>query len=324
MSDFLNNLIARSYGLMPVAQPRLTSCFEPVANNAWADHTWADHSQAFPLESEELRPQSDETKTDVTYLQATHAQTIHEPEAEQALKRSPGVEPELSDSSPEGARIVARSIKTEWRQPDVGLMADAANYSQPGEKASRAETARPSTQNLAQADRRAEVPPAQADRRVEVPSSVNQAQRLESEAAVEPNTTRPAADRVLNEHHTMAAERGLNDHHTIGDRPSPSNLSVNHQRNVDLKRRAVAPTKVALQSEERVEQQQQVAPVSIKTPSGAVAESSPPNIRVTIGRIDVRAVVPDSKPTQNPAPPCQTHVPLSLEEYLERRNGGER
>lgn len=300
MSDFLNNLIARSYGLKPVAQPRLPSCFEPVANNAWADHTWADHSQAFPLESEEFVPQSDETKTDATYLQATHPQTIHEPDAEQALKRSSGVEPQPSDSSPEGARIVARSIKTEWRQPDDGLMADAANHSQPGEKASRAETARPSTQNLAQADRRAQVP-----------SSINQAQRSEREAALETDSTRPAA------------EPGFNEHHTIGDAPSPSNLSVNHQRNVDLKRRAVAPTKVALQSKESVEQQQ-VAPVSIKTPSGAVAESSPPNIRVTIGRIDVRAVVPDSKSTPNPAPPCQTHVPLSLEEYLKRRNGGER
>lgn len=52
---------------------------------------------------------------------------------------------------------------------------------------------------------------------------------------------------------------------------------------------------------------------------GAVSER--PIIRVTIGRIDVRAVPPPAPPQQPPPPPAPG---LSLDDYLKERNGGER
>ena len=52
---------------------------------------------------------------------------------------------------------------------------------------------------------------------------------------------------------------------------------------------------------------------------GAVSER--PIIRVTIGRIDVRAVPPPAPPQQQPPPPAPG---LSLDDYLKERNGGER
>jgi hypothetical protein len=48
------------------------------------------------------------------------------------------------------------------------------------------------------------------------------------------------------------------------------------------------------------------------------AESSSPVIRVTIGRIDVRAVTPSSPPPQPSAPPAPK---LSLDEFLRQHNG---
>lgn len=49
--------------------------------------------------------------------------------------------------------------------------------------------------------------------------------------------------------------------------------------------------------------------------------SSPPVIRVTIGRIDVRAVTPPPPPVEAPGPPAPR---LSLDEYLQSHNGRSR
>lgn len=50
------------------------------------------------------------------------------------------------------------------------------------------------------------------------------------------------------------------------------------------------------------------------------AAETEPTIRVTIGRVEVRAVTPPSRPPSKPAE--LRRPPLSLDEYLERRNAG--
>ena len=58
------------------------------------------------------------------------------------------------------------------------------------------------------------------------------------------------------------------------------------------------------------------------SPLRADAAVSPPTVRVTIGRIDVRAMYPAP---QTPRPtPAAPRPSLTLEQYLEQRRGGER
>jgi hypothetical protein len=69
-------------------------------------------------------------------------------------------------------------------------------------------------------------------------------------------------------------------------------------------------------------------PVAVEFPApqtGAEPVSLPaaPTIRVSIGRIDVRAVLPPTPPAQRATSPRSGHK-LSLEEYLKQRKGGSR
>jgi hypothetical protein len=48
------------------------------------------------------------------------------------------------------------------------------------------------------------------------------------------------------------------------------------------------------------------------------AEPAPRNIQITIGRVEVRAVLPSASGERRPAPSATR---LSLEQYLKRRNG---
>jgi hypothetical protein len=62
-------------------------------------------------------------------------------------------------------------------------------------------------------------------------------------------------------------------------------------------------------------------PVEETAPSQATAGQAP-TIRVTIGRIEVRASVPPAAPARQQPPRRQPALPL--DEYLRRRNGGAR
>lgn len=70
-----------------------------------------------------------------------------------------------------------------------------------------------------------------------------------------------------------------------------------------------------------INQRKQWEQVSLSTlPS---VEFSPPPIRITIGRVEVRALFP-AAPAIAPTVQPRSHQPLSLEEYLRQRNGGQR
>jgi hypothetical protein len=58
-------------------------------------------------------------------------------------------------------------------------------------------------------------------------------------------------------------------------------------------------------------------------PISSVNESGPPVIRVTIGRIEVRAILPPTSAAERPAP-ARAGPPVSLDEYLKQRNEGQR
>jgi len=59
-------------------------------------------------------------------------------------------------------------------------------------------------------------------------------------------------------------------------------------------------------------------------PRVAAPESSEPAIRVTIGRIEVRAITPPPMPPAQRTAPARPGPELSLDDYLKQHNGGQR
>jgi hypothetical protein len=86
--------------------------------------------------------------------------------------------------------------------------------------------------------------------------------------------------------------------HSTGDFPSLSKSSVAETHGRSLLREA----------------RDQIASSELPSP--------PPTIRVTIGRIEVRAIMPPSPPTR--AKPVRPGPTLSLEDYLKQRNKGQK
>jgi hypothetical protein len=63
------------------------------------------------------------------------------------------------------------------------------------------------------------------------------------------------------------------------------------------------------------------SPIAPQFPAAALQPPAPPTIRVTIGRIEVRAITPPARPA--PRATSERRGPaLSLDGYLKRRNGG--
>ena len=56
----------------------------------------------------------------------------------------------------------------------------------------------------------------------------------------------------------------------------------------------------------------------------AAPESSEPDIRVTIGRSEVRAITPPPMPPAQGSTPARPGPELSLDDYLKQHNGGQR
>lgn len=70
--------------------------------------------------------------------------------------------------------------------------------------------------------------------------------------------------------------------------------------------------------------EQETPPVPLQQPKGAaiaVAPNSPPNIQITIGRLEIRATTPPPAAAARPPPATPR---LSLDDYLRARSGGRR
>lgn len=92
--------------------------------------------------------------------------------------------------------------------------------------------------------------------------------------------------------------------------------------------RSRPPTASQIAADRRPEPAVSIQPASIPPISPVVGSrrlrmagsADPPIVRITIGRIDVRAVPPDA-PTEVKKPPARHRPAMSLEDYLKRRNG---
>ncbi|MBD0326352.1 MAG: hypothetical protein ICV68_07970 [Pyrinomonadaceae bacterium] len=309
MSDFLHNLIARSYDLKPVARPRLASRFEPTPHSPLFNETTA-------LEREELGPPGEEINMNAP----------RELFAEHSSKSSSTEETQTQHSTSDAEQLSVRSIKTERTPSRSAPTADDANASPLS--ADERTIANPSTQNISsasdmQSSTEQSSPARHARQTSSSPSftnsddkehSINQTVEVKREAAL-PEQGGP---------HELLSQ-SLKEHPSQGETQSPSNSSSNREHDTQDVRRGVVPAKVSAQSKIN-ESVEPPAHISAETQRTETTASSAPVIRVTIGRIDVRAVMTDSKAERRPAPAPtrRTHAPLSLEEYLKQRNGGGR
>ena len=306
MSDFLDNLIGRSYGLKPVAQPRLASRFEPVPGNPLLIQ-----DQEPALESEEFSTAENEREPRAGLAAATR-----ETDAAQSIKKSQGEEETPRDSTRRESRARTNSVADEGQRPPVEIsfeMEDSAPSSDAARLSASLQTSHPQTAD----ERRAEQKPSSSSLENKAAEQAGAA-NLERVGARE--SFAPPEQHGIN----AQAERNLEETSFVGEERPASNISSTGQRTRELASRTVAPTRVSAQSNVN-ESVEQAPSVSLESPSREAAESLQPTIRVTIGRIDVRAVMPDAKQAQHrSAPARKAHGPLSLEEYLKQRNGGER
>jgi hypothetical protein len=261
MSDYLQNLLARSLSLTPVAQPRVASLFEPpVAGGFFGAATTfeTDGIEAGPRVAE-AAPFGDSRNTsspptplasraDVTRGPAPSSQTAESNRA--------SVPFDLSSSDERAASSVAESINQNQNPPDHHSSQAASSQS-------------------------------------------------EESAAWRERTTRAAEVPTLEEQVRRAFDAELR-----GRDSRPARDSAEHEGRARVVKPRVAPVpQVAAQSRLTVERESQ-------------APDAAPTIRVTIGRVNVRAVINDA-PKESRRAPARPRPMLSLEDYLGRRGGGD-
>jgi hypothetical protein len=104
-------------------------------------------------------------------------------------------------------------------------------------------------------------------------------------------------------------------------RPS-SVASTTHTAPRDRREREVArPERIVERPATTVRPASRLTAARRAMPAKQIRDEPPP-VRVTIGRIEVRAVVPPPQAAPRPAP--RRPAPLSLDEYLEQRRSGRR
>lgn len=352
MSDFLDNLIGRSYGLKPVAQPRLASRFEPVQGND------AQAIQETALESEEFLAVRNEAGPEATFVsderESDAAPPVKRSQNEEGLPQDFSQPPQ--DFSQRASRLTADSNENEAQQHFTEMVFETEDASQPFDAsvAARTDNQPHATQtieemreaakplNSSQEEKHSYRLPNRKGRTKSLNASQEDSQEEKHATPVAATDRERAPEReTLSsfEQHNISAQagQGLKESSFVSDERSSSNINVSDEQtsssikpesvkpDTDLAHRTVAPARIAAQSNAQ-EGLEKVASAAVESSPREAAETSSPTIRVTIGRIDVRAVLPDSNSTQRPssAPARKTHGPLSLEEYLKQRQGRER
>jgi hypothetical protein len=310
MSDYLDNLIAKSLGLAEVVAPRPTSLFEPLRSEAGplvheyhsSDHhvaprrtpAGADHvmdvaapAQLEDLSSEDAPPQPRAAQTDQPSqhpVQSTLQSVDHG-----VSRQEPRFTPNQPVSVEAGQRADrARNATPPTQQPGNQRPPDqqmvdshqAAPVHAPLLIVSKATI--PAGPQVPGAPEAEPFAPAQAHGAAGTPLSPSGAKPVELVTPSSPSGAKPVEP----------------------VRPSsPSGAKL------------VTPVSLRRADQERVSATADRA--AIPTPA---TDAAAPTIKITIGRVDVRAVTPD-KESPRPAAPARNQA-LTLEEYLKRRSGG--
>jgi hypothetical protein len=334
VSDYIGNLVAKSFNLTTVLQPRLASRFEPLT----------------PLASLASERQFDGTSFDEAVLQDEATQAARRPAEPEVVPRPasmiapPPLEnlpaqnalPEMRDShrwqvrqsEPDEQHAPPARFIPHISVPDVAPPLDTPIA--PG----RLNTARnPSEMQRDQTAKADET----GDMARQISARPEPHERLAQDRrhAIQPSTQfgevtgvpipRPPAPPRVEEADTHVRRP---DRTTDGpDRPIPKPV-VRHVIETVHRQPAITPSQppVAPHDGRRVpEPLHESPPKTILQPAITVSrlappveppQPTPPTIHVTIGRIEVRATPPPPSPRQRPAPAV-----MSLDDYLKRREG---
>jgi hypothetical protein len=293
MADFITRLAERALGVAPVVQPVVPSMFAPGPISHRTGIEWDSEATTSPGDLDRPRaPSIQETPP------ARDAPTGRPADAAMAQQDDQSSDA-LSSATPGSPRGTPESRPGPSHPSESGSSERGAVTGKEDQRGSSRTTARhPQTppETRPETLHRAEPGPTRRGLPLGPPSAED-----ESDEAVFP----PLGTLL---------DRGQGE--TLPPRPSPG-----AQASLDASEDApppVAPRMVRPQLDGYLER----GPLE---PRVAAPESSAPAIRVTIGRIEVRAITPPP-----PRPPAQRSTParpgpeLSLDDYLKQHNGGQR
>jgi hypothetical protein len=308
MSDYLKHLAARSLNRTPSIQPRLASRFEPLSPAAGA--TLSPPASEPTLDRDQLDIENDTGRVSPPEAHAP-ARAESQPRIADAPPRSlDAAPPSLDASMRSDARTeiqprvdteqthAASSMKPPRQPPPSSVFAPPSGRQPAPHTSSPAttETLRDAREHAAE-DARAGLPHKDDTPAPRRPPATN-------ESALERNIRRV----VAREFEARAAE-------TEADGTPPSRARAG-----DRRRQGAEPISIVAARADAVQ-------AAAREQADASAQTAPPIIRVTIGRIEVRAVTPpappaargEARPTEAEARPDPAR---SLREYLKQRGGG--
>jgi hypothetical protein len=263
MSDYLDNLIAKSLGLAEVVAPRPTSLFEPL------------RSEAGPLVHEYYSSDQDVAPRRTPAGAEPVMDVAAPPLSEDVSSEDAPPQPLAAQSdqlSQHSVQSTLQSVDRGASRPESLLIPNRPVAVDAGRSADRVRSAAPATQQPADQQTAESRPAAQVHAQLPVVSqATTPAERLVPGAPITPS---PRSGPML-----------------------------------------VTPTSLRRVGQEGGSPSSDRAAIPAPAPDAAA-----PTIKITIGRVDVRAVTPD-KESSRPAPPARNQA-LTLEEYLKRRSGG--
>jgi hypothetical protein len=315
MSDYLDHLTAKALNLMEGIQPRLASLFEPpsAAGRPMAARRSAE-GESVPDEPFPGAPSFEALLS--TQESFSHAGQSRPPTI--GLRRPAAILPQQPTVIADNSMNQRPGLQLD-REPSPLLTPQAVDTasgqlrSQPGPNPARTtSTATPAASSSPGAagplDAKA-VQPSHPDTPILAPVTTGQ------ESAGAPSThtgerqSLSALEQIIGR---AVAKRAV-----LFDVPQSEN--VTHPRSVsDQAVRSSTPAMSVVQPHVTLYRE---PPVSIPSTGTAMPEPAP-TIKITIGRVDVRAVTP-AMPAARPAPARPSQV-LSLEDYLKQREGGRR
>lgn len=294
MSDYLNNLLARTLNLAPVVQPRLASLFEPATPNGGASNrplfeaTTPGEAHAESESSPQFSPSvpAQTGQAPLHHLQTT----LVLPTAPQQQKRSEGGE--RYESREDSSRHSLRPLST-VTPPAPPLLTAQSAQTAPDVQRETSEILRPLSSSTQLPARRDE-----AEERTGTPRA-SEANRGETWEGIEPKVRQVVSEELTSFRRAQTRASGG------AEAETPQQQSQASQSPVDVSRQDNGTKKSA-----------HAFPVEIAEPS--------PTINVSIGRVDVRAIISQQPAASDQRPPAQKSGTLSLDEYLKQRSGGRR
>ena len=317
MSDFLSQLAARALALPPVIRPRLQSIYETAGPFVLPDSLEEQiESPAAPrlgdsLEEPARAPSGPPRTIEFAHQQGSQlrdeksgsSEAGEGVEREPAPPRKPKVVPQSSLEKPVVSKPDARSlspdeiesagqIKTTERKTPAHQMAreDEGRL----EPVRNVQVRRPV---VARADAAALAGVRSLENELETPASTKQKELVPPETFAEP---RPRV-----EEWAMQSPRAEEDAEPPARKP------------------ATQPAIVTIQSAQRAREERAAPSFSPRlAPRAEGPRVSAPSVQVTIGRVEIRAVMPP--PPEQPPAPASSSPKLSLDEYLKRNAGASR